>query len=128
MPDPTKRWQVGLRTLFLFMAAIAVWMTAIINRQQSTRLETRIRAMRPLAHELLVDDANKIAVVRMDELWMDDNRWDLHLPPGSYRLGLATRKVEGNGLPIAKKFATIPSGRHRLALEQRQDGDLWHIR
>jgi hypothetical protein len=128
MPDRSKRWQVGLRTLFLLMAAIAVWMTVIINRRQNTYLEARIRAMRPLAHELLVDDASKIAVVRMDELWMDDNRWDLHLPPGSYRLCLATRKVDDKGLPDAVKTVPIPSGRHRLALEQRQDGDLWHIR
>jgi hypothetical protein len=123
-----KRWQLGLRTLVLLMAVIAVWMTVVANRRRNTVLETRIRTMRPLAHELKIDDLSQIAVVKLDELWMDDERWDLFLPTGEYRVCVATREVGKQGLVASRKSAPIKAGKHRLALEFRREFDRWPIR
>jgi hypothetical protein len=127
-PRRSGRWQVGIRTLFLLMAVVAVWLAVVINRRQSTYLEDRIRVMQPIARELIVDDPGKIAVVRLDDLWMDENRWDLHLPPGNYRLCVATRGIPGQGLAPVVKSAPIAPGRHRLGMDIHQKGENWPIR
>src|SRR5687767_2789880 len=115
-------WQVRLRTLFLVMAAIAVWTAFFTNRQRIASLESRIAAMRPLTRELIVDDENAIAVVKMEELWYDENRWEIHLPSGQYRLFLATRDIAEQGMaPAAKKSKLVSGGKHQLALEQREE-------
>ena len=122
-----RRWQIGLRTLFLLIAAIAVWMTYFLNRRDNASLEARIKAMVPLAHELIVDDPKRIAVVKLDEHWFDENRWEIYLPDGQYRLSLATRGISDAGLASVAKSTPIASGRHHLALEQRLDKDFWRI-
>jgi hypothetical protein len=115
-----RRWQVGLRALLLLLAVIAVWMTAFVNRRQSERLETRIRVMRPLVRELKIDDTSKVAVVKLEEVFVEDNRWDVYLPSGEYRICVATREISRQGLVASKKSATIKAGKHRLGLELRK--------
>lgn len=126
-PPGRRWWQVGLRTLLLLTAALAVWMAFFINRRQNAVLEARIGAMVPLAHELIVGDEKKIAVVKLEEYWYDENRWDLYLPRGRYRLCLATRDLTDAGLPPALRSVPIAAGLHHLALEQWQDQDAWRI-
>jgi hypothetical protein len=126
-PPGRRRWQVGLRSLFLLMAAIAVWMAYFVNRRHNAALEARIKTLVPLAHELIIDDPKKIAVVRMEEYWYDENRWDLYLPEGRYRLCIATRGVDDQGFAPVVKTAPIEAGRHQLALEQRQGKDAWRV-
>jgi hypothetical protein len=121
------RWQVGIRTLVLLTAACAVWLTFFVNRRHNAMLESRIRAMTPLAHELSVEDEKKIAVVKLDELWMDDNQWDLHLPPRAYRVCVATREITGGTFPPAAKSAALRPGRHRLVLVQERKDAMYHI-
>lgn len=122
------RWQVGLRTAFLVTAAIAVWLALAVNRQRNADLLERIKALRPLARALVIDDPKKIAVVKLQELWMDDNRWDLHLPAGrSYRLCLATRGIPAQGLAPAGASSRLAAGRQRLAVERTRTGDTWRI-
>jgi hypothetical protein len=116
-----------LRTLILLTASIAVWMTFFINRRHNASLEARITAMRPLAHELEVVDAKKIAVVKLEEYWFDENRWEMYLPDGQYRLCLATRGIDQLGFPPAAKSAPLAAGRHRIDLEHTQDGAGWQI-
>jgi hypothetical protein len=122
-----RRWQVGLRTLFLLMAVFAVWMAYFINRRQNARLEARIKTMIPLAHELVVEDPRQVAAVKLEEYWYDENRWDLYLPAGRYRLCLATRSIDDKGFASASKNVAIADGRHRLTLEQRLDKDVWRL-
>ena len=125
-PD-RKRWQVGLRTVFLLLAAIAVWMTYFLNRRHNAALAARIAVMRPMARELAIDDEGRIAVVKLEELWFDENRWEVYLPDGAYRLCLATRGIEQNGLVPAVKSARLGAGRHFLALEQQRVESGWRV-
>jgi hypothetical protein len=122
-----RRWQIGLRTVFLLVAAIAVWMTYFMNRRENAALEARIKTMVPLAHELVVDDPKQIAVVKLEEHWFDENRWEIYLPDGAYRLCLATRGINEHGLTPIMKSAPLAAGRHQLALEQQLDKDVWHV-
>jgi hypothetical protein len=122
-----RRWQVGVRTLFLLMAAIAVWISCFINYQQIRALEQRIAVLMPLAHDLVVEDEARIAVVKLEEQWIDDNRWDLHLPKGPFRLCLATQGIADDGLVPPAQSCPIKPGRHRLALQRQLDKGMWRI-
>lgn len=126
-PPRRSRWQVGLRTLVLLMATIAVWLTYFVNRRNIPLLEMRIKAMQPLAHELIVDDAGKIAVVKLEEHWFDENQWDLYLPPGSYRVCLATREIDTDGMAPVVKSAPLKPGRRRLTLERPPGQDACRV-
>src|SRR6185436_19468712 len=80
-----------------------------------------------LARELLVEDAKKIAVVKLEEMWIDENQWELHLPDGRYRLCLATREVDRDGFAPVVKSAPLEGGRHRIALMQKRDDAIHRI-
>lgn len=124
---PPARWQVGLRTIFLLIAAIAVWMTVLINGRRNASLEAAIARMRPLARELIVEDPSRIVVVKLEELWLDENRWEVYLPQGEYRLCLATRNVEPDGITRAVTSARLEKGRHRLALDLHPEAGGWRV-
>ena len=135
-PDPAPatpaprwgRWQVGLRTFVLLTAAVAVWLTYALERRRIADLTTRIASLRPLARELVVDDPGKIAVVKREEFWFDENRWDVHLPAGRrYRLCLATRGIAEGGFPVPSASAPLAPGRHVVAVDQVKDGDGWRV-
>ncbi|WP_165075278.1 hypothetical protein [Paludisphaera rhizosphaerae] len=128
-PDaPRRRWQVGLRTLILLTAAVAVWTSYSLERRRSADLTTRINALKPLARELEVDDLGMIAVVHRQELWYDDNRWEFYLPAGRrYRLCLATRGIERNATPSPKVSTPLEPGVHVVALNQVKDGEDWRV-
>ena len=119
--------QFSVRTLLLVTAAIAVWTAYIANERHNRKLNARIAAMRPLAHELAVEDPNRIAVVKLDELWYDENIWDVYLPPGQYRLFLATYDIDQDGLAPVRVSAPLAGGRHRLTLEQRREESGWQV-
>jgi len=123
----SPRWQLGLQRLILLIAAIAVWMTVYLNHQRSAFLDTRIKLMVPLANELIVNDPSKIAVVQLEHLWMDDDRWDLYLPGGSYRLCIATRKVADDGLAPVVKSVPLRPGNHRISLMQERGPQSSHV-
>jgi hypothetical protein len=120
-----RRWQVGLRTVFLLMAAIAVWLSYFVNLRYNAELEARIGAMVPLAHEVIVTDPSKIAVVRQDDEWINETRWEIHVPDGAFRLCLATRGIDENGLATIVKSSPISSGTHQLVLTEQRDRSPW---
>jgi hypothetical protein len=120
-----SRWQVGLRTLFLLIFAVAAWLGVITNRERTRALQSRLDVIRSLVRELEVDDPGQIAVVKKLDQWMSEDRWDLYLPPGSYRICMATREVGDDGFPPTMKSAPIRSGRHRVALDQRTAESSW---
>jgi hypothetical protein len=120
-----RRWQVGLRTVFLLMAAIAVWLSYFVNLRYNAELDARIGAMVPLAHEVIVTDPSKIAVVRQDDEWINETRWEIHVPDGAFRLCLATRGIDENGLATIVKSSPISSGTHQLVLTEQRDRNPW---
>jgi hypothetical protein len=126
---PTKRstWQVGLRTLFLLITAVAVWTVYFANRGAIRHYEERIAAMRPLVRELTVADVTKFAVIKQEPYWYDENRWELHVPPGNYRLCLATRDIDETGFPPVVQSTSLAPGRHVLALEQTKTEQGWRV-
>jgi len=113
--------------LFLMTAVIAVWLTVLISREKNKALEAQIATMRPLARELVIEDPSKIAGVKREELWFDDNRWDIHLPAGQYRLCMATREIDQTGFAPVGKSERIEAGRHGLELKPQQTGTGWQI-
>jgi hypothetical protein len=123
-----RRWQLGLRTVFLLMAAIAAWLTYFVNRRHNAALAARINAIVPLAHELIVTDPKKITVVKLDEEWIDENRWDICLPDGNFRLCLATSGIDDNGLAPVVKNVPITPGTHRLFLAESRDKNPRQVR
>lgn len=121
------RWQIGVRAMILLTAAFAVWFAYFQNRAEIARLGPRIAAMRSLARELVVVDESKVAAVMHGELWMDDHRWEVYLPEGEYRLNLATREIDDKGMVSPLKSVPLPAGRRQLALEQKLEGETWHV-
>ncbi len=128
-PKPRRRiWQIGLRTLFLLMTAAAVWTVYFSNRHALRSYEERIASMRPLARELNVEDTAKIAVVKLESHWYDENRWGVYLPPGKFRLCLATREIADAGLAPVVKSVPLVSGRTILELENVPTNEGWQVR
>lgn len=125
---PRRRlWQIGLRTLFLLMTAVAVWTVHLSNRSATRSYEERINSMRPLARELSVEDEARIAVVKLEPYWYDENRWALYLPKGRYRLCLATREIDETGLAPIVGSVPLSPGRHVLTLEHDRSDDGWRV-
>jgi hypothetical protein len=123
-----RRWQVGMRTLLLAMAAIAVWIAFFINRRQNALLRERIHAMRLIAHELVINDDQKTAVVSLEKMWFDQDRWDIYLPRRDYRLCIATRGiVYQEGTASKLKCEPLKPGRHRIALVQKKNEKDWQV-
>lgn len=123
---PTRsRWQVRVRSLALLVLAIAVWLGVIRNWEQTRGMESRLNVLRALTRELEVDDPSQIAVVRKLDEWISEERWDLYLPPGSYRICMSTDQIGTTGLPPVVKSLPIAPGRHRLALDQRTENHSW---
>ena len=83
--------------------------------------------MRRLARELVVDDETKAAIVKLEELWMDDNRWDVYLPPGQFRLCVATRAIGDDGLAPVVASRPVGPGRHTIGLTLRKEKAGWSV-
>ena len=81
-----------------------------------------------MARELIVDDPGKIAVVGLDDLWMDENRWDVHLPPGNTGSAWPPGPSPRRGSPRWPGPPPIVPGRHRLGMDLRRKGEGWLIR
>jgi hypothetical protein len=114
--------------VLLLTAAVAVWLTYALERSRSADLTARIASLSPLARELIVDDPNQIAVVKQEELWYDQNRWDIHLPAGRrYRLVLATRGIASEGFPPPVDSAPLPPGRHVVSVDQVRAEGGWRV-
>jgi hypothetical protein len=117
-------------TLLLFTAAVAAWVGWWQVEQQSARLQMQIETMQKLQRKLIVHDPAQFAIIELHELWYDEDRWDVYLPPGrNYRLKLATREVDEKELPEPGGEAEISSGRHTVELLQKKlkDPDGFHL-
>jgi hypothetical protein len=130
-PTPQRRTgllQLRLRTLFLLTAAVGVWVGVYNLRQRNAHLQVRIAALRPIARELMVLDAQQIAVVQKEQLWYDQQRWEIYVPEeNSFRLCLATHEIDQENLAPVIASAPLPAGKQMLELHQRREGGQWTI-
>ena len=122
-----QRWQFGLHTLILLIVTIAVWLSHVVNRREITALEARIKVMRPMVPELVIDDPRQIAVVKLEEHWFDENRWEIFLPAGDYRLSVATHDVDEQGTAPTVASAPLQAGRQLIELEQKRTDRGWQV-
>ena len=99
--------------LFLLICAVAAWLGVFKGRETTRAMESRLDVLRSMGRMLEVDDPARIAVVKKQDQWMDEDRWDLYLPPGEYRICMATRELGHTGIPPAMKSAPIRPGRLR---------------
>ncbi|KAA5539626.1 hypothetical protein FYK55_23965 [Roseiconus nitratireducens] len=112
-----------LLTILLLVAAIACWLSFYQLWSETQRMESELPSLRELARELVVSDPSMYAVVRHHQLWNDDFRWRIYLPPdGNYEIHLATREIAGD-LPQPKVSKPIAPGEHELELRTAPDGD-----
>lgn len=115
---PKRRWwQLRLGTLILLIAALAVWLSWYADHRRNEALEQRLRVMRPIARELIVQDPTQAAIVKREETWHDENLWDVYLPAGSYEVCLATREIGDRGLPAVahrRRIRVEPPARPRV--------------
>jgi hypothetical protein len=121
----TLQW--SLQTLLLLTAVVAVWTGYLHYRREIPQLEQEIEAMRWMTRELIVEDPHQAAVVKLDELWMDDHRWDVYLPEGTYVIRLATRKIGKQYPSPVTAEAPIAAGRHRIELQRDKGEEGWKI-
>jgi hypothetical protein len=111
-----RRWQWSLRTLLLLTAAIAGWTAYVQVGRQSEVLRQEIDRMEAVARKLVVNDPRQFAVVEQPQVWRNDDRWHVFLPPGgAYRLKLATREVDMANFPEAPWQHSLEPGRHEIA-------------
>jgi hypothetical protein len=103
-------------------------MTVVVNRREIDQLQSRIPVLERLAHALTISDPDQIAVVQLEALWTDDNRWKLYLPRGNYRVCVATRDIKPRERPPARNTAPLKSGTHQIELEFRRLADRCPIR
>ncbi len=123
-----RTWlQFGLRGMLLLTALVAVWGTHLLNLRSIEQLEARVAVMRHMAAELTVDDPSRIAVVKRPPLWYDEQKWDLYLPAGGYRLCLATEAVDEKGFAPIDQEVMLPQGRMQLELTQNRSGSGWRV-
>lgn len=118
-----SRWQFGLRAMLAVTALVAVWTAHVNNLREIHRLEGRIESLVLLVPELVVVDPSRFALVRLEDRWYDEHRWELFIPEGRFVLKLATRGVGQTTFPADHRSASIPSGRHLLELRQSESGD-----
>ena len=122
-----SRWQFGVRSMLAVTALVAVWTAHVHNLREIRRLEGRIEVLRPLVHELEVTSPARFASVKLDPHWYDENRWDLYVPDGSFRVCLATRGIEAAGFPADSLRRPLPAGQHTLELRPSSDGDVRRV-
>jgi hypothetical protein len=63
----------------------------------------------------------------MEQYWFGENRWEIYLPDGAYRLCLATRGIDDTSLPGAAQSTRIGAGRHVVALQDRKLDNGWRV-
>ena len=130
-------WQVGLRTTLLIVAFVAIAFAIIKERSKIVRLRDQISVIQPLVRELQIDDPSQFAVMKLEAMWLGEEKWDVYLPPSArYRLQIATRDVvyharpgtRAEPMPAASHHFTLGPGRHLIELEQtNDDANGWHF-
>lgn len=100
------RQQLSITTLFLLVAIIAAWLTYLRTTDELVTVRGQLAVLRPLTHELIVDDIQQVVAVRRLAALMGESIWDIHIPRGE------TKALVLDGQAIAQ----IQAGKHSLEL------------
>lgn len=127
-PIPKRHGFLKLQNALWLIAVIAVWYSLYLKNHDVKRLKSRIALLQPLARELVVDDPTKFAVVFRQPSWMDENQWEIHVPPGAFNLCLATHDVVFDQIPEKlEKSAPLEPGRHLIKLDHVKTPTGWRL-
>lgn len=117
----------SLKTFLLLVATISVWIANYVFDQQVTESKSQLRRLHVVSNSLIVDDPEKIAVVRMDvSTVLRDFQWKAYLPPvnndETFVLCLAQDSNCPSKLPsidseLVEKIP-IPSGTHDISFTE----------
>ena len=125
-----RRWQWNLWTIILLTAAVASWTAYFEISSRTEKARSEVETLETLARRLTVTNPDQFAVVEPHPLWQDDNRYQVYLPAGQmYRLKLATREVDNQGLAVPRWQAAIARGEHEIAFVQKKlpDDQGWQV-
>lgn len=125
------RW--NLMTLLLMMPVVATWTQYFRLRHENGRLQREIQEMESRSRKLIVEQTDRLAVVKLPPSWVDEKKWEIVLPSeesvtrggATYQLCLATREITLSGARLPIKTYTLPAGRHQIELilrHERVDG------
>ncbi len=129
-PRSRRFLQVSLRTMLLVMVACAVWTAHVVNVKRVDELTLENQRLELFVRDLHVKEIDKGAFVREIPSWFDECRIHYYLPPGKYRLNLATREVQDDGsFPATVRSVDFPEGTHVLSIEaSRKSDESWTLR
>lgn len=118
------RWQPSSRDLLLVVVAAALLLSGEVNRRRSADLTARIKRLRQVGRELDVVDPRRLAAIGRPSDWVDDHQFQVFVPAdGDFRVCLATRAINADGLPVPQGVAPLGPGKHTLTLTTtRHDG------
>jgi hypothetical protein len=126
-PPAERRWQLSLQTTCLMVLATAAGITVAINHREIPILKSRIESARALVRELDVTNPKAYHAVKLNQLWNDDERWEVYVPDGERRLYLATHEIKGAKTPPPVKSLPLRQGRHQFSLKTTRDAEGWRI-
>jgi hypothetical protein len=126
-PQRTRWLRFNLRLLLLLTAVIAVWTAVVTNYLAIRPLSRKVQELHPFAGELLVEDPAQAAVNLKSRL-LGEEEWDIYLPPGYYKIVLATQNIDRTGLAPSDLYAPLQGGKFNLVLTQRRSSEGWELR
>lgn len=124
------RWpQIGLSTLLLLTACIAVWCGVWLARRQTEQITSRLAQTQALSRELTIRDRTLLTAIKQDEMFPDENEWQVFVPREKMQLKLVTTQIAmSSALPTeAEKSVEIQPGVHRIGLKIAEVNAGWSV-
>ena len=122
--SPRRRFQIGISTALLLIAAASSWLGFEVLRRETQKLQSYLPGLRSAARELQVINEDQISVVHRHQEWNDENIWDIYLPPtGEFKVCLATEDVNRQGTPASFESVNLKPGRRKIELIQEKFDD-----
>ncbi len=125
-----RRFQFSLRKLLLVIAAGLVVVSHVFTSLKLRKAEQELHDLRIEQGILVVEDASKIQVVRVDLQQPMTWRWRVYLPPGrSYVVGQQTSGILPDGFPpLGSSIGGLRPGENTVTAKvQRNERSEWAL-
>ncbi len=129
-PNKSRWWpQISLRTLLLLTACAAVWSGVWIGTNEMERLQTILQQTRSLVRELVIHDRTRLAVIRQDEHFFDENKWQVYVPESGCTIHLVTTALGREPVTSgpSEASAKLEYGVHTVELKVEELSDKWLV-